>query len=352
LRWAGQRAGALVRKASFYHRPLAAALRRFAEEWRPLAQPLLLLQGQRLFHFAAACVALGLIAGIYVRGIALEYRAGWESTFLAPAQVRALLHVLYGPAATITGIALPADDAVVEALHWRGGAGGGPAAGWIHLMAVTACLYVVLPRLLLATGTSFALARRARRLEPPPALQAYARTVLAGSDAVPAAIVARVTPFAYRPDTASLDGLQRLLQVACGPGTELELAAPVAYGDEAAPVAWEDGRVNLHALLFNLAATPEVENHGAVLEAARAALAVSSTTRLLVLADEAPFLAHMRGDATLAARIEERRETWRAFGARHGCAVALVDLASITAATVPSEAAVDALRAASRGLRV
>ena len=149
-RWTWQRAARLIKQASFYHRPLSAALRRFSEEWWPIAQPLLVWQGKRLFHFGSAAVALGLIAGFYLRGIALEYRAGWESTFLGPLQVRSLLGLVYGPASVLTGIELPADDAAVASLHWRNGQGGGPAAPWIHLMAATAILYVVVPRLLLA----------------------------------------------------------------------------------------------------------------------------------------------------------------------------------------------------------
>jgi Protein of unknown function (DUF2868) len=149
-RFTRQRAAKLIKQSSFYHRPLSAALRRFSDEWWPIAQPLLVWQGKRLFHFGSAVVALGLIAGFYLRGIALEYRAGWESTFLGPAQVRALLGLIYRPASVITGIALPADGEAVASLHWRNGQGGGPAAPWIHLMAATAILYVVVPRLLLA----------------------------------------------------------------------------------------------------------------------------------------------------------------------------------------------------------
>ncbi len=122
-RWTWQRAAKLIKQSSFYHRPLSAALRRFSDEWWPIAQPLLVWQGKRLFHFGSAVVALGLIAGFYLRGIALEYRAGWESTFLGTAQVRALLGLIYGPASVATGIELPADDTAVASLHWRNGAG-------------------------------------------------------------------------------------------------------------------------------------------------------------------------------------------------------------------------------------
>ena len=35
----------------------------------------------------------------------------------------------------------------LRALRWEGVTGGGNAAPWIHLIAVTAALYIVLPRL-------------------------------------------------------------------------------------------------------------------------------------------------------------------------------------------------------------
>ena len=327
LRWGWQRAAALVRQASFYHRPLAAALRRFADDWWPHAQPLVALQGKRVFHLAAAALAFGLVAGLYVRGIALEYRAGWESTFLTADQVRALLHLLYGPAAALTGIVLPADEASIEALHWRDGSGGGPAAPWIHLSAATALLFVVLPRLLLAAWSSIGLARASRSLTPPDALLPYARGVLGASDAAPAAAIVRVTPYAYRPDTASLVGLNTLLQAAHGPGTRLDLGDPIAYGDEDALRSRPVSNGDVEAVLFTLAATPEAENHGAVLVALRDALArARSAARLLVMVDESPFVAHLRGDASFDARVEERRGAWREFVTRHGAEACIADL--------------------------
>ncbi|MCE3285420.1 MAG: hypothetical protein K0R70_1676 [Steroidobacteraceae bacterium] len=349
LRWGWRRAAGLVRQASFYHRPLAAALRRFSEDWWPIAQPLLALQGKRVFHLAAAAVAFGLVAGLYVRGIALEYRAGWESTFLTPTQVRGVLNVLYAPASALTGILLPTDAAAIEALRWRGGSGGGPAAGWIHLIAATALLFVVVPRLLLAAWSSLALLRASRGLAPPESLLPYARAVLGTSDAAPAPVSARVTPYAYQPATASLAGLNTLLQVAYGAGARMELAEAVAYGSENAlrlPAVDQGG---LEVVLFTLAATPEPENHGAILVAARDALTrARSVARLLVVVDESPFVAHLRDDPSLAPRIEERRVAWREFAARHACEPCIVDLAVLNRAEQVSPELASRLRASAR----
>ena len=342
-RWTRQRAAKLIKQSSFYHRPLSAALRRFSDEWWPIAQPLLVWQGKRLFHFASAAVALGLIAGFYLRGIALEYRAGWESTFLAPAQVRALLGLMYGPASALTGLGLPADEAAVASLHWRNGQGGGPAAPWIHLMAVTAILYVVVPRLLLALTATLRLRRAGEQLKTPESLLPYARRTLGASDAALPAQTARLTCFAYQPAAPSEQGLQRVLRAAFGPDTRIEFAPAVAYGNEESFAAPASGPASdLEILLFSLAATPEVENHGAILQRARERWSRSGAgSRLLVLVDEAPYLARFGGDASLAARIEQRRSAWRDFVRAHGFAACTLDLGSIPTGGEVPEAIID-----------
>jgi hypothetical protein len=209
---------------------------------------------------------------------------------------------------------------------------------------------VVLPRLWLAVLASFGLARASRRLAPPDSLLPYARNVLGASDAAPAAVSVRVIPYAYHPTTASLDGLGKLLHAAYGPGTRIDLATAVAYGEEGALRRLESAPSHgLEIVLFTLAATPEVENHGAVLVAARDALAaMKSQTRLVAVVDESPFLAHMRGDSSLASRVDERREAWREFAARHGYEVCLADLARLVATQDVSQDLVTRLRASAR----
>jgi len=342
-RWTWQRAAKLIKQSSFYHRPLSAALRRFSDEWWPIAQPLLVWQGKRLFHFGSAVVALGLIAGFYLRGIALEYRAGWESTFLGAAQVRALLGLIYGPASVLTGIALPADDTAVASLHWRNGQGGGPAAPWIHLMSATAILYVVVPRLLLALMATLRLARASEQLGAPESLLPYARRTLGASDAALPAQTARLTCFAYQPTAASEQGVQRVLRAAFGADTRIEFAPAVAYGDEerfGTPAS--DVASDLEILLLSLAATPEVENHGRILQLAHDRwLRSRAGSRWLVLVDEAPFLARFGGDASLAARIEQRRSAWRDFVHAHGFEACTLDFGSIPIGSQVPQAIVD-----------
>ena len=87
---------------------------------------------------------------------------------------------------------------------------------------------------------------------------------------------------------------------------------------------------DLQVLLLSLAATPEAENHGLVLATARDhALRSSATTRLLVVIDESPYLQRMRGDPSLAGRIDERRQAWRDFAAAHAVKPCSADLKAL-----------------------
>ena len=81
----------LTVKSAAFDGQLATALRRFAVEWLEAARPLLLARATRVFHLCAAAAGAGLIAGLYLRGIVLDYQVGWGSTFLDPPQVRTLL---------------------------------------------------------------------------------------------------------------------------------------------------------------------------------------------------------------------------------------------------------------------
>lgn len=120
------------------------------------------LQAERValvLHAAAAALGLGLVAGLYLRGLALDYRAGWQSTFLDAPAVQQGLSVLLAPARWATGIALP-DVAPLRV--GPGGEASASAAPWIHLYAATLALFVLLPRGLLALRAALRSRRQAR----------------------------------------------------------------------------------------------------------------------------------------------------------------------------------------------
>jgi hypothetical protein len=132
--------------------------------WARHAAPLTLSRLALLLHLAAAALALGLIAGLYLRGLVLDYRAGWQSTFLDAPTVQTLLDALLAPARALTGIAVP-DVAPLQLLP--GADAKASAAPWIHLLAATLMLAVVLPRLLLAVVAGSRAAGLARRFPLP-----------------------------------------------------------------------------------------------------------------------------------------------------------------------------------------
>ncbi len=185
----------------------------------------------------------------------------------------------------------------------------------------------------------------------PESLLPYARVALRNSDAAPAAQSARLTAYAYEPASASEHGVQHLLRAVFGPDTRLDFAPRVAYGDEASLDAQLPGPApDLDILLFSLAATPEAENHGALLLGARDRLARQRPgARLLVLVDEAPYLARMRGDASLASRIAERRAAWHDFVQGHGLAPCCVDLAALAGEAAVAQPLIDEVLRAVRG---
>lgn len=128
--------------------------------WWQHAAPLMARRSALVLHAAAAALALGLAAGLYMRGLVLDYRAGWQSTFLEAGTVQQLLGWLLAPAAALSGVALP-DVAPLRLAP--GQAATASAAPWIHLYATTLALAVVLPRLALAALAARGAARLALR---------------------------------------------------------------------------------------------------------------------------------------------------------------------------------------------
>lgn len=329
-RWIAGRIESLMRHSTRYNVPLTTGLRRFAAEWGALSQPMLFLRAKRLMHFAAALVAIGLIVGLYIRGVALRYEAGWESTFLGPQSAYALIAMLYEPASLLSGISLGTSGDISE-LRWTATSGGGEAATWIHLIAITAVLYIVLPRLVAAFAATFGLWRLSRRVPLPASLLGYARALLIGVGSGTVGETASVVPYAYEPKAPSIAGLESLLGATLGANLKIQMGDPVKYGDEES-VAKRLAAVNAtwHVILMTLASTPEVENHGAFLKGWRDWLVKNATSApLLIVIDEGPYAARMRGEVALEQRLQERRKLWRDFVAGYGLRAVFADLIQI-----------------------
>ncbi|MEO7741850.1 MAG: DUF2868 domain-containing protein [Usitatibacter sp.] len=313
-----------IARSRHFNAPLADALQAFAREWFQAAKPLLLARAARGFHLAAAAVGVGLIVGLYLRGIAFDYRAGWESTFLDASQAHTLLAALYGPAAWLTGITVPG-AAELDAVRWRGSGGGEPAARWIHLIAATAVLYVVLPRLLLALAAAARALQLGRHAPLPASLPAYFRTAFAAVEGAVPRARAIVMSYANELPPQSLARLIAWIPAAAGGSVDVDARESHPYGEEERYLeALCTETADIVVLPFSLAATPEAENHGMVLTGARDRLAAARPARrLMVVIDEAPFAARM---SAAPERIAERRELWRQFVVAHGLEPVFVSL--------------------------
>jgi hypothetical protein len=323
-------ASRLVAGSRAFHTALSEALARFVREWYEAAKPLLLLRATRTFHLCAAAVGIGLIVGLYLRGIAFDYRAGWESTFLDARQVRAALVVFYGPASLATGIPLP-DAAHLEAIRWRNGGGGENAAPWIHLLAASAALFVVVPRLLLALLATVGITRLSLRAPVPPQLLSHFRRTFGAAGLVEPGVV-RLVPYAYEAGEAALARLRSRLPAELGDHLALDLRPTVPYGEEDAFLAAFRGdagtAVDAVVLLMSLAATPEEESHGTFIAGVRDVLAARMGTQLLVLVDEGPYAARMSAGGGAPERVAERRKVWQDFIAAHGAKARFADYSS------------------------
>jgi hypothetical protein len=234
----------------------------------------------------------------------------------------------------LSGIGLPSISGV-NALRWTGVSGGGEAASWIHLIALTASLYIIVPRLILAGMSGFSLWRLSRNPPLPAELIGYGRAVLAGSAGGDRHESASVVCFAYEPSPASIAGLQTLLAAALGAIIKVEMRATVRYGEEDAfhATLTSNGAdaTDWNVLLMTAASTPEAENHGAVIGALRDSLAGNSQPLpLLVVIDTGPYAARMQGDATFEQRLRERRTLWSEFVAGYGLSACIVNLSGIT----------------------
>ena len=292
---------------------------KFQQTWAQHAAPLLLSRAALLLHALAAAVALGLIAGLYLRGLVLDYRAGWQSTFVDADQLHLFLSTALAPAIAATGIGLP-DAAGLQAL--RVGPEGGAtasAAPWIHLFAATLALFVVLPRSLLMLWSALRAGWLARRLKLP-LQEPYFQRLLFEHRGQAARVQLLTHGAAPSPHAqACVRGL--LEQALLGAGLQINSAAPVPYGAEegAAQMAMEPG-TTLRVLLLELSATPEEDSHGALVRALRG----PGRPPLLLLIDESTFKQRF---AALPARIAERRQSWQQWAAAQGIPLVSADLA-------------------------
>jgi hypothetical protein len=289
----------------------AAARARFRELWLPLAAPVTAAGASALLHAAAAVFALGLLAGMYWRGLAFEYAATFESTFLSAEAAQRLLGGVLAPASWLTGIEPPRVVAV---------AGKADTARWLHLFAVTVGLIVVVPRLALAAAGGLRWRRMGRAVRLAGDWGDYAASCRRAARG--GGVVATVFSHGQPIDTKQREAVRRLATGLWGGAVTVEFALPVEYGEEAGAAgllaalgadgtAGADRPVVVH---FGLTATPEAEVQGELLRALKSAAA----GEVVLALDAAPFVARFGRGGGHGRRFDERCAVWAALAQRSG----------------------------------
>ena len=302
---------------------LAEGVAHYLADWAVLSEPLTRARLARTFHLAAAGFALGAVASLYARGLLTEYVTGWESTFLDAQQVHTLLSWLFTPALTVFPFLQGFSPAEIEQLRFGGAAGLPVGERWVHLYGATLLLLVIVPRLVLALVAGMR-ARHLKRNFPIDLDQPYYRK-LADSIGAGTPAVLRVIPYSYTLDEPRDRGLWTIAAAALGGQTRVQLLPPVSYGvelkDALRDTTLKEAGITVTTVLFSLAATPEKENHGALLD-----YLVKRVPRgVAVLLDESPLLERI-GEQVGSERVVERHALWRQFCSFHGASAHVVNL--------------------------
>lgn len=304
---------------------VGVARRAFWEKWLRVLRARAAVWVELAFHAGAVALALGLVVGMYARGLSAEYKAAWESTFLEAPAISSVLRTTLGPAALVLRHDIP-KGADMQRLNIHDQEKLAPAAresaaGWIHLYALTALIFIGLPRLALMG----LMLRRGRRIEThcpaePAVAAAHAALVRqAGGQGVAVGVL----PFAAEPDPARLAALRVVLRRIWPETGQVTIHPTVAYGDEddsvAAlgwPAAGKAGSAGARArlvLLMSLSATPEREVHGELVRAldARAAQGARDDQGVMaVVLDARAFRRQFEALPEADRRLRERRAAW------------------------------------------
>ena len=334
-----QRAGEKVSAWAGQHPSLSTnpALQAFVRDWLQASRGLQTARFAAVLHLAAFMLAAGALGGLYLHGMLLEFRAGWDSTFLGAETVQRWLSLVLGPAATGSGTVLP-EVAELEALRFSRGPGEN-AARWIHLYAITTAAVVLLPRLGLAIASAWQALRLTRQF-PVAMDDPHVRRLLQqlAHERRQTALSVAVLPYSYHLAASAQANLAAALVDTLGPGLDWRLLPVVPQGEEDRLGGhWPQGRpeaapLDVVVTLFAMTATPERDTHGRFLRAVQARCAgMPRPPRCLVVIDESGFRQRLAA-ADLGARLAQRRAAWQALLDETGLSACFADLGRALAA--------------------
>lgn len=281
----------------------------YLKEWLSASQPVFKVYLHLLLHGAAVALVIGAVSGMYARGIAFEYRATWESTFLNAEQVHTVLNVALGPASVVLQNPVPQPVELEVLRHTPGN-----AAPWIHRYAVTCVLFVILPRLLLVSIQLPTLYRLKRRFPLDWPTDPYFQDLLAADRGEGVAVEFR--PFCHTLSGDCRSKVQDRLHRIVGGQAEVRELKPMRYGEELDLIEHLEshhgppGITNSTALLFNFWQTPEPEVHGELVAAIKKS--TYPPHQLIILIDDTGQTQQPLPPAASESAQQKRRDAWSA----------------------------------------
>ena len=283
---------------------LTRSLLSFFQKWQARNAPASKAKSYLVFHAAALMLAGGMVAGMYYHGLRKEYRASWESTFLEPPALHSVLKVVLGPAAAVTGIAIPSVETLAEmrTTHLdHAQPVGGNAAPFIHLWAATAGLFIGLPRLLLLIIAG----RQLLNSRPEDASMLGTLEERYRAEAAGQTSLVTIRPIYFEPESASQEAIRLCVLHLWGGKTRLHYLPKIELGQEEEGLKAEASPESSTVLAFSFATTPEQDVHGELIREM-----ASRTRSLLVITDALSFAARHHSLPEYQQRFHQRQEAW------------------------------------------
>ena len=276
---------------------IATSLASYAGRLLHNVRHLLFTHARCLLHVAAAALAIGVIAGLYLRGFSFLYKVGWESTFMEAAGVHTFLSLLFTPASWFLGTSVPG----VEAIADLRGTAKANAAIWIHFWAVTTVLCIVLPRTVLAAAAWMRQAQLGEVMHLP-SDEPYFRRLL--NPYRGKGLHVEVLAYSHRVKEGD-DRLVAFLSDAFGVLADIHVEASVQYGERPPHFSVDSDRGLCAVALFNVAQAPE-ETHSEFLEELKATIQKRGRPNMLLVLLDCGAYSQIDHEK----RLKERCQAW------------------------------------------
>ena len=276
---------------------IATSLATYAARLLHSGRELLITHARSLLHVAAAALAIGVIAGLYLRGFSFLYKAGWDSTFMEAEGVHTFLSLLFAPASWLLGTPMPG----VEAIADLQGIARANAAIWIHFWAMTTILFIVLPRTLLAAAAWKHKVRLAADIQLP-SNEPYFRRLLNPYHGK--GLLVEVLAYSHRVKEAD-DRFLAFLSDAFGVLADIHMGHTVQYGEPLPQFPADSDRGLCAVVLFNVAQAPE-ETHSEFLAELKTTIRSRGRPNMLLVLLDCEAYAQIDHEK----RLGERCQAW------------------------------------------